>query len=66
MSENGLDLVGLMNQIKDFDVTEFEKSLTQEEADRFRVYIMNHHKMALKYERAIGIMRSWGLARFIE
>ncbi len=48
-----LDLLKLLNQIKGFDVTEFEKSLNPQESERFRVYIMNHHKMALKFERCL-------------
>jgi hypothetical protein len=57
MSANDFDLLQLLNQIKGFDVTEFEKSLSREEVEKFRVYIMNHHKMALRFERALKIIK---------
>jgi len=48
MSEISLDKI--LNQLRGFNVTEFEKSLSPEEVEKFRPYIINFHKITLRYE----------------
>ena len=56
-----LDLDKILRQLRGFDVTEFEKSLSPEEVELFRPYIICYHRMALKYERALNLLREYGL-----
>jgi len=39
-----------------YDVTEFEKSLTQEEVDRFRDYMTQYHVIVLENKRLRALL----------
>lgn len=56
-----LDFMKILNQIKNFDVTEFEKLLTPEEVEKFRPYIMSYHRLALRYQRALELLKMYGI-----
>lgn len=43
----------ILEQLRNFNPTEFEKSLSPAEVEKFRPYIMEYHKIKLRYEELL-------------